>query len=93
LNIPVPRLVSTKEAQKKSTPQLAEQAKGSGKMGKTLLIFLAVVFMAPMLSGCFYYPHRDDGYGRGYGHGRGYYDDRYYDRNRDGYRDYYRERR
>jgi hypothetical protein len=90
LNIPVPRLVSKKEAQKKSTPQLAEQTKGSGKMRKILLIFLAVVFMAPMLSGCFYY--HDDWYDRGYRNGRGSYDGRYYDRDRDGYRDY-RERR
>lgn len=63
-------------------------------MRKTLLIFLSVLFMAPMLSGCFYYPYsyRDDWGGRGYGNGRGYYDDRGYDSHRDGYRDY-RERR
>jgi hypothetical protein len=61
-------------------------------MRKTLLIFLTVLFMAPMLSGCFYYPYRDDWDGRGYGHGRGYYDDRGYDSHRDGSRDY-RERR
>lgn len=63
-------------------------------MRKTLLIFLTVFFLAPLLSGCFYYPYHDwdDGYGRGYGHGRGYYYDRGYDGSRDGYRDY-RERR
>ncbi len=61
-------------------------------MRKTFLIFLTVLFMAPMLSGCFYYPYYDDWDGRGYRHGRGYYDDRGYDRSREGYRDY-RERR
>ena len=61
-------------------------------MRKTLLILLTVLFMAPMLSGCFYYPYRDDWGGRGYEHGRGYYDDRGYDSQRNGYRDY-RERR
>lgn len=57
-------------------------------MRNTLLIFLTVLFLAPMLSGCFYYPYRDDWGGRGYEHGRGYYYDRDYDRDRD-----YRERR
>lgn len=61
-------------------------------MRRTLLIFLTVLFFAPMLSGCFYYPYHDDWDGRGYRHGRGYYDDRGYYRDRDGYRDY-RERR
>ena len=36
-------------------------------MRKTLLVFLTVLLIAPMLSGCFYYPYRDDGRGRGYG--------------------------
>lgn len=58
-------------------------------MRKTLLVFLAVLFLAPMLSGCYYYPYH-------HGHGGGYYDDgdhdRHRDRDRDGYRDY-RERR
>ncbi len=56
-------------------------------MRKTLLVFLAVLFLAPMLSGCFYYPYH-------HGHGGGYYEDRDHDRHRDrdGYRDY-RERR
>lgn len=60
-------------------------------MRKTLLVFLTVLLMAPMLSGCFYYPYHDDWYDRGY-RSRGSYDGRYYDRDRDGYRDY-RERR
>ena len=60
-------------------------------MRKTLLIFLTVVFMAPMLSGCFYYPYPYH-YRDGYGHDRRYYEDRGYDSPRDGYRDY-RERR
>ena len=57
-------------------------------MRNTLLIFLTVLFLAQMLSGCFYYPYRDDWGGRGYEHGRGNYYDRDYDRDRD-----YRERR
>ena len=61
-------------------------------MRKTLLVFLTVLLMAPMLSGCFYYPYHDDWNERGYRNGRGSYDGRYYDRDRDGYRDY-RERR
>jgi len=91
LNIPAPPLVSLKEAQKDFTPRLAEHAKGSGKMRKTLLVFLTILFVAPMLSGCFY-PYWDDWGGRGYGHDRGYRDDRGYDGRRDGHRDY-RERR
>jgi hypothetical protein len=40
-------------------------------MRKTLLIFVAILFMAPMLSGCC--PYWFDGGGRGYyGHERGY---------------------
>ena len=63
-------------------------------MKKTLLFILTVLVMAPMLSGCFYYPYRDGWYGRDYRDGRGYRDDRgYYDRrgnddSRGGYRDY-----
>lgn len=57
-------------------------------MRNTLLIFLTVLFLAQMLSGCFYYPYRDDWGGRGYERERGYYYDRDYDRDR-----YYRERR
>lgn len=91
LNIPVPPLVSTKEAQKDFTPRFAEQAKGSGKMRKTLLVFLTILFVAPMLSGCFY-PYRDDWYDRGYRHDGGYRGDRGYDGHRDGSRDY-RDRR
>jgi hypothetical protein len=61
-------------------------------MRKTLLVFLTILFVAPMLSGCLYYPYRDDWGGRGYGHGRGYYEDRGYDTPRDGNREY-RDRR
>lgn len=62
-------------------------------MRKTLLVFLTILFVAPMLSGCFY-PYGDDWNGRGYRHdgGYGYHEDRGYDGQRDGYRDY-RERR
>jgi hypothetical protein len=87
LNIPVPPFVSTMEAQKDFTPRFAERAEGSGKMRKTLLVFLTILFVAPMLSGCFY-PYRDDWYDRGYGHGDRYRGDRDYDGHRDGYRDY-----
>jgi hypothetical protein len=61
-------------------------------MRKTLLVFLTILFMTPMLSGCFYPYYRDDWNGRGHRHDRGYYEDRRYDGPRDGYRDY-RERR
>ena len=67
-------------------------------MRKPLLVFLTILFMAPILSGCLYYPYRGDWNGRDYGHDRGYYQDRGYDgqrggsRDSDGYRDY-RERR
>jgi len=57
-------------------------------MRKTLLVFLTILFAAPLLSGCFYYPYRDDWYGRGYRDDRGYYGDRGYDGRRDGSRDY-----
>jgi hypothetical protein len=60
-------------------------------MRKTMLVFLTILSMAPMLSGCFF-PYRDDWNDRGYRHDRGYRDDRGYDDQRDGYRDY-RERR
>jgi hypothetical protein len=60
-------------------------------MRKTLLVFLTILFVAPLLSGCFYHYH-DDLDDRGYRRDRGYYDDRGYDGRRDGYRDY-RERR
>jgi hypothetical protein len=80
-----------KEAQKDFTPRFAEQGKGSESMRKTLLVFLTILSMATMLSGCFY-PYRDDWGGRGNGYDRGYREDRGYDHQRDGYRDY-RERR
>ena len=54
-------------------------------MKKYLLVFLAILFVAPLLSGCC--PYWFDGGGRGYyGHDRGY------DGHRGGSRDY-RERR
>ena len=67
-------------------------------MRKTLLVFLTVLFIAPMLSGCFCPYYMDDWHGRGYRNDRGYYQDRGYDGQRDGYRDSdgyrdYRERR
>ena len=85
LNIRVPSLVLSMEADQDHTPRGTERSKRSEYMRKTLLVFLTILFLAPMLSGCFYYPYH-------YGHGRGYYDDRDYDRHRDrdrdGYRDY-----
>jgi len=80
-----------KEAQKDFTPRFTEQGKGSEKMRKTLLVFLTILFVAPLLSGCFY-PYWDDWHDRGYRHGGGYRGDRGYDGHRDGYRDY-RDRR
>jgi hypothetical protein len=56
-------------------------------MRKILLVFLTVLFAAPMLSGCFF-PYRDDWNDRGYRYDRRYYEDRRYDGRRDGYRDY-----
>ena len=61
-------------------------------MRKIFLLILAVLLMAPMLSGCFYYPYHDDWNGRGYRHNGGYHEDRRYDGRGDGYREY-RERR
>jgi hypothetical protein len=87
-----------KQAQKDFAPGLAEPGYGSELMRKALLVFLAVLLMAPMLSGCFF-PYRDDWNDRGYyRHDRRYYEDRRYDGHRDGYRDYdgtrdYRDRR
>ena len=57
-------------------------------MRKTLLVFLTILFVAPLLSGCFYYPYRDGWDDGGYRHGRGYYGDRGYEGRRDGSRDY-----
>ena len=56
-------------------------------MRKTLLFFLPILFMAPMLSGCFY-PYWGEGNGRGYGHDGGYHEDRGYDGQHNGYRDH-----
>ncbi|MDA8179990.1 MAG: hypothetical protein ACYDAX_02825 [Desulfobacteria bacterium] len=61
-------------------------------MRKTLLVFLTFLSLAPILSGCFYYPYRYDWDDRGYRRDRGYHGERDYDDRRDGYRDY-RERR
>ena len=55
-------------------------------MKNFFLLFLTLLSLAPILSGCYYHPYpynyRDDRYDRGY-HGERGYDDR-----RDGYRDY-----
>jgi len=56
-------------------------------MRKSLLVFLTILFVAPLLSGCFY-PYGYDWYDRGYRHDGGYRGDRGYDGHRDGYRDY-----
>lgn len=56
-------------------------------MRKILLVFLAVLFIAPMLSGCFC-PYWIDGHGRGDGYGRGHNENRGYDSPRDGSRDH-----
>jgi len=74
-----------KEANKHLAPRFTEQAKRSETMKKFLLVFLVILFVAPLLSGCC--PFWFDGGGRGY---YGY--DRGYDGHRDGSRDY-RERR
>jgi hypothetical protein len=59
-------------------------------MRKIFLLFLTLLSLAPMLSGCFYYPYhyRDDWDGRGYRHDRGHHGERGYDDRRDGHRDY-----
>jgi hypothetical protein len=54
-----------------------------------LPFLLIILFVAPMLSGC-YYHHRDDWNGRGHGHGERYRGDRGPDGYREGYRDYRR---
>ena len=56
-------------------------------MRKTLLTIMTLLSMASMLSGCLYYPYRDDWYERGEGHHRGYYEDRGYHGSHEGYRD------
>jgi hypothetical protein len=53
----------------------------------TRLVFLTILFIAPMLSGCFC-PYWSDWGGRGYGYGGGYHEDRGYVSQRGGYRDY-----
>jgi len=57
-------------------------------MRKIMLALLTVLFMTPMLSGCFCPYYMDDWHGRGYRPDRGYYQDRGYDSQRGGYRDY-----
>ena len=56
-------------------------------MRKSMLVFMCILFMTPMLSGCFC-PYWGDWDGRGYGHGSGYNENRGYDGQRYGYRDY-----
>ena len=52
-------------------------------MKKSILFILTMLFLAPMLSGCFYYV--DDWDGRGHGRDRGHYDGgRGYDGHRGG---------
>ena len=58
-------------------------------MRKILFVFMSLFSLASMLSGCFYYPYRYDGYDRDYyRHDRGYHGERDYDDRRDGDRDY-----
>ena len=68
-----------KEANKDFTPRFEKQAKGSEKMRKSLLVFLTLLIVAPLLSGCFC-PYGNDWGGRGYRHDRGYDDSREYRR-------------
>ena len=60
-------------------------------MKKFFLLFLTLLSLAPILSGCFYYPYhyRYDPYGRDYRYDRGYHGERGYDYDRrGGHRDY-----
>jgi len=61
-------------------------------MRKTLLVFLTILFIPPMLAGCFYPYYIDDWHGRGHRHNGGHHEDRGYDDQRGGHRDY-RDRR
>ena len=62
-------------------------------MKKIILLFLTLLSLAPVLSGCFYYPYpyhyryRDDYNDRGYRYDRGYHGDRGFDDRNDGHRD------
>jgi hypothetical protein len=63
-------------------------------MRKILLAFLAMLTLASVLSGCFYYPYpyhyrydRYDRYDRDYRYDRGYHGEGGYDDRRDGHRD------
>jgi hypothetical protein len=80
-----------KEAREKFALRLLKPGKGSDNMKKFFLLFLTLLSLAPILSGCYYYPYhyRDDYYDRDYRYDRGYHGERgyYYDR-RDGRRDY-----
>jgi len=86
LNIPSPSFVLSEEAKQVFKPRNAEQGEGGRSMRKTSLLFLILLFTAPVLSGCFC-PYWNDWGDRGYGHGRGYHEDRGYDSQRGGYRD------
>jgi hypothetical protein len=65
-------------------------------MRKIFFLFLTLLSLAPILSGCFYYPYhyypnhyRYDPYGRDYRYDRGYHGERGYDYDRrGGHRDY-----
>jgi len=60
-------------------------------MKKIFLLFLTLLSLAPVLSGCYYHPYpyryRDDYYDRDYRYDRGHRGERGYDDRRDGYRD------
>ncbi len=56
-------------------------------MRKTMLVLLTILFIAPMLSGCFCPYYMDDWHGRGDRYDRGHYDNRDYDGQRGGSRD------
>jgi hypothetical protein len=60
-------------------------------MRKLVLLLWILLFLTPMLAGCFYPYYRDDWYDRGYRYDRRYYEDRRYDDYRDGNRDYNRD--
>ena len=60
-------------------------------MKKFFLLFLTLLSLAPVLSGCYYHPYpynyRYDRYDRDDRYDRGYHGERGYDDRRDGYRD------
>jgi len=69
LNNPRPTLVPVKESYWHHTPRFEKQAEGSETMRKSLLVFLTILFVAPMLAGCC--PCWYGSGGRGYGYERG----------------------